>query len=237
MTKLLKDVAVVIPVFNEEKLIGECINEWLNVLDSVNLNYEILIIDDGSSDATISIVERYGDNQNIQLIIKQNEGHGPTILAGYKRAVGIAEWVFQADSDNEINPNQFSALWSRRQGQDAVIAWRQGRDQTTVRRLVTFFARVTTKVLFRCHLRDVNIPFRLIRSETLTILLEKIPSDTFAPNIALSGALSLMNYQVEECPVVFNERIVGESSLSNLGAVRKGGRALLELIKISRVFP
>ena len=237
MTKLLKDVAVVIPVFNEEKLIGECINEWLNVLDSVNLNYEILIIDDGSSDATISIVERYGDNQNIQLIIKQNEGHGPTILAGYKRAVGIAEWVFQADSDNEISPNQFSALWSRRQGQDAVIAWRQGRDQTTVRRLVTFFARVTTKVLFRCHLRDVNIPFRLIRSETLTILLEKIPSDTFAPNIALSGALSLMNFQVEECPVVFNERIVGESSLSNLGALRKGGRALLELIKISRVFP
>lgn len=237
MTKLLKDVAVVIPVFNEEKLIGECINEWLNVLDSVNLNYEILIIDDGSSDATISIVERYRDNQNIQLIIKQNEGHGPTILAGYKRAVGIAEWVFQADSDNEISPNQFSALWSRRQGQDAVIAWRQGRNQTTVRRLVTFFARVTTKVLFRCHLRDVNIPFRLIRSETLAILLEKIPSDTFAPNIALSGALSLMNYQVEECPVVFNERIVGESSLSNLGAVRKGGRALLELIKISKVFP
>lgn len=237
MTKLLKDVAVVIPVFNEEKLIGECINEWLNVLDSVNLNYEILIIDDGSSDATISIVERYGDNQNVQVIIKQNEGHGPTILAGYKRAVGIAEWVFQADSDNEISPNQFSALWSRRQGQDAVIAWRQGRNQTTVRRLVTFFARVTTKVLFRCHLRDVNIPFRLIRSETLTILLEKIPSDTFAPNIALSGALSLMNYQVEECPVIFNERIVGESSLSNLGAVRKGGRALLELIKISRVFP
>ena len=237
MTKLLKDVAVVIPVFNEEKLIGECINEWLNILDSVNLNYEILIIDDGSSDATISIVERYGDNQNVQLIIKQNEGHGPTILAGYKRAVGIAEWVFQADSDNEISPNQFSALWSRRQGQDAVIAWRQGRNQTTVRRLVTFFARVTTKVLFRCHLRDVNIPFRLIRSETLTILLEKIPSDTFAPNIALSGALSLMNYQVEEYPVVFNERIVGESSLSNLGAVRKGGRALLELIKISRVFP
>lgn len=237
MTKLLKDVAVVIPVFNEEKLIGECINEWLNVLDSVNLNYEILIIDDGSSDATISIVERYGDNPNIQVIIKQNEGHGPTILAGYKRAVGIAEWVFQADSDNEISPNQFSALWSRRQGQDAVIAWRQGRNQTTVRRLVTFFARVTTKVLFRCHLRDVNIPFRLIRSETLAILLEKIPSDTFAPNIALSGALSLMNCQVEECPVVFNERIVGESSLSNLGAVRKGGRALLELIKISRVFP
>ena len=237
MTKLLKDVAVVIPVFNEEKLIGECINEWLNVLDSVNLNYEILIIDDGSSDATISIVERYGDNQNIQAIIKQNEGHGPTILAGYKRAVGIAEWVFQADSDNEISPNQFSALWSRRQGQDAVIAWRQGRNQTTVRRLVTFFARVTTKVLFRCHLRDVNIPFRLFRSETLTILLEKIPSDTFAPNIALSGALSLMNFQVEECPVVFNERIVGESSLSNLGALRKGGRALLELIKISRVFP
>ena len=237
MTKLLKDVAVVIPVFNEEKLIGECINEWLNVLDSVNLNYEILIIDDGSSDATISIVETYGDNQNVQLIIKQNEGHGPTILAGYKRAVGIAEWVFQADSDNEISPNQFSALWSRRQGQDAVIAWRQGRDQKTVRRLVTFFARVTTKVLFRCHLRDVNIPFRLIRSETLTILLEKIPSDTFAPNIALSGALSLMNYQVEECPVSFNKRIVGESSLSNLGAVRKGGRALLELIKISKVFP
>ena len=237
MTKLLKDVAVVIPVFNEEKLIGECIDEWLNVLNSVNLNYEILIIDDGSSDTTISIVKRYGNNQNIQTIIKENEGHGPTILVGYRRAVGIAEWVFQADSDNEINPNQFSALWSKRQGKDAVIGWRQDRNQTTVRRLVTYVARVATKVLFHCHLRDVNIPFRLIRSEILTVLLERIPSDTFAPNIALSGALSLMNYQVEECPVVYNERTVGDSSLSGLAALRKGGRALLELVKISRVFP
>jgi len=237
MTNLLKDVAVVIPVFNEEKLIGECIDEWLKVLNSINLHYEILIIDDGSSDATASILERYGDNQNIQTIIKENEGHGPTILAGYKRAIGIAEWVFQADSDNEINPNQFSALWSKRQGKDAVIGWRQDRNQTTVRRLVTYVARAATKVLFHCHLRDVNIPFRLIRSEILTILLERIPSDAFAPNIALSGALSLMNYQIEECPVVYNERTVGESSLSNLAALRKGGRALLELVKISRVFP
>ena len=46
MTKLLKDVAVVIPVFNEEELIGECIDEWLKVLNSMNLHYEILIIDD-----------------------------------------------------------------------------------------------------------------------------------------------------------------------------------------------
>ena len=46
-----------------------------------------------------------------------------------------------------------------------------------------------------------------------------------------------MNYKIEECPVVFKERIVGESSLSNLAALRKGGRALFELIKISRVFP
>ena len=82
MTKLLKDVAVVIPVFNEEELIGECIDEWLKVLNSMNLHYEILIIDDGSSDATTSIVERYGDTQNIQTIIKPNEGHGPTIVAG-----------------------------------------------------------------------------------------------------------------------------------------------------------
>ena len=59
----------------------------------------------------------------------------------------------------------------------------------------------------------------------------------FTKLIILLIDLSLMDYQIEECPVVFNERTVGESSLSNPAALRKGGRALFELIKISRVFP
>ena len=237
MSNIQKNVAVVVPVFNEESLIGECIDEWVTVLNSLNLSYEILIIDDGSSDSTVSVVESYGDNQDIKLIRKDNEGHGPSILLGYRKAVSIAEWVFQADSDNEISPHQFSLLWSRRQGKDAVIAWRQNRRQTRIRRALTVFARLATRVLFGCNLRDVNIPFRLIRSEVLMIFLERIPSDIFAPNIALSGALSLMDFDVVECPVVFNERTSGDSSLSGLKAVRKGSRAVLELIKISRVFP
>jgi glycosyltransferase involved in cell wall biosynthesis len=237
MSQMRKDVVVVIPAFNEETLIGECIDQWLRVLDSLNLNYGLLIIDDGSSDETISVIESYSDNQGIQLIKKENEGHGPSILLGYRKAVSTAEWVFQADSDNEISPHQFSLLWSRRQGKDAVIAWRQNRRQTRIRRALTVFARLATRVLFGCNLRDVNIPFRLIRSEVLMIFLERIPSDIFAPNIALSGALSLMDFDVVECPVVFNERTSGDSSLSGLKAVRKGSRALLELIKISRVFP
>jgi undecaprenyl-phosphate 4-deoxy-4-formamido-L-arabinose transferase len=236
MSNIQKNVAVVVPVFNEESLIGECIDEWVTVLNSLNLSYEILIIDDGSSDSTVSVVESYGDNQDIKLIRKDNEGHGPSILLGYRKAVSIAEWVFQADSDNEINPHQFSLLWTGRQGKDAVIAWRENRFQTRIRHAITVIARLVTRVLFRCHLRDVNIPFRLIRSEVLMVILERIPSETFAPNIALSGALSLMNYDVAECPVVFSERASGDSSLSDLKAVRKGSRALLELIKISRVF-
>ena len=95
MTKLLKDVAVVIPVFNEEELIGECIDEWLKILNSINLRYEILIIDDGSSDATTSIVERYGDTQNIQTITKPNEGHGPTIEAGNKGPLVLLNGCFR----------------------------------------------------------------------------------------------------------------------------------------------
>ena len=58
---------------------------------------------------------------------RPNCGHGPTILEGHRRAVELADWVFQCDSDDEMTAEHFAALWMQRRQYDLLLGYRAGR--------------------------------------------------------------------------------------------------------------
>ena len=236
MTRPSKDIALVLPVFNEELLFDSCLQKWINTFTDLGLDFEIFVVDDGSWDKTPVVLSSYIPDSRIQIITKHNEGHGPTILRGYRDAVEVATWVFQADSDSEISPDEFSALWDLRLNNDAVIGWRVKREQSFIRKAVSRVAALSTRLFFSSTLKDPNIPFRLIRSDTLERIISRIPRNTFAPNLIISGALKRLKLSVVQYPVQYHERTVGETSLSNLKAVKKGSQAFVQTAKISRMF-
>ncbi len=230
------DLCVVMPVYNEEEIVGQAVESWLDVLDGLGIRYELVAIVDGATDDSEQVLRSVAESRSGLVVdAKPNSGHGPTILRGYRRGVATAEWVFQVDSDDEMPAASFGQLWDLRHDHDAVIGIRDSRLQSPGRRAISLGAKLTTRIAFGCRLSDVNCPYRLMRSSTLGPLLEHIPNDTFAPNVVISGMLSRSGARLAEVPVPHHTRTTGQVSILGMRAVRAALRSLAQTVRLSRV--
>lgn len=228
----MRELVVVMPVYNEAECIAGVVRSWLAMLRARGVDSTVLVIDDGSRDATSERLSEVANEPGVMVVRKQNEGHGPTILGGYRRACVESEWVFQVDSDDEIRASEFPALWARREGQDAVLGVREGRGQSLGRRLLSGGSRGLVRLTCGSGIPDVNVPFRLMRSAVLSPLLEMIPSDMFAPNVAISGLLLKHKRRIATVTVQNHDRRTGSSSLVSW---RLLGIALKSFLQVGQV--
>jgi glycosyltransferase involved in cell wall biosynthesis len=224
----------VIPVYNEQDALESAVLDWTAALDAAAIDYELLLYDDGSSDATpqraAALAERL---PRLSLRRHPNRGHGPTILRGYREARGA--WVFQADSDGEIAPAHFAELWRRRDGFDLLVGARAGRRSSAVRRLVSGLSRAVVRAGFGDGpVRDVNSPFRLYRREPLQRMLALMPDGLFAPNVVLTGLAARLRLRCCELAVPHRGRAAGSGSLGSLRLWRGCARALRETVALAR---
>ena len=229
------DLCAVMPVYNEEEIVGKVAESWLGVLDGLGIEYELVAIVDGATDSSEQVLRAVAErHQRLVVDVKANSGHGPTILRGYRRGAVTADWVFQTDSDDEMPAASFGELWELRHNVDAVIGIRTNRNQPAGRRAITRAARFTARLAFGCRLADVNCPYRLMRSSTLAPLLALIPDDSFAPNVGLSGMLARSGARLTEVPVPHRDRTTGMVSILGLKALRAALRSFGQTVRLSR---
>jgi dolichol-phosphate mannosyltransferase len=227
-------LTVVMPVYNEEASLPGCARSWTAMLDSLGIDYRLLIINDGSKDSTAEALEKLQKHPRVVGVTKENEGHGPTILRGYTVGVRTSEWVFQVDSDDEIPASAFPAVWAARDGVDAVFGIRTGRFQPIDRRVISKIAAITTRIALHGRVRDVNVPFRLMRAQALAPVVASLPADTFAPNIIISGALGRDAMTFTEVAVPHTERQAGEVSIAGWGAIKAAMRSFHQTLRLAR---
>lgn len=232
-TAVRHELTVVMPVYNEADGLGACVTSWRRALDDLGIDHRILVLDDGSTDATPEVLAALAAEPRIEAVSKSNEGHGPTVLRGYADAVTDSEWVFQVDSDDEIPADAFAAVWTARTGHDAVFGYRTGREQPVDRRIISRVAAVSVRRLFGSHVRDVNVPYRLLRADALASVLQSIPADTFAPNLVVSGLLGRDRTTFAEVPVPHTPRRTGQVSIAGLGAVRAAARSFAQTLRLA----
>lgn len=210
---MTNELTVVMPVYNEEACIEAVVRSWLDQLSRIGMPFSLLLLDDGSRDRTAARLDALSGDARVRVVHKRNEGHGPTILQGYRLACAGSEWVFQVDSDDEIRADAFPALWARRMDQDFVLGVRQGRIQTPGRRWLSRGSRLLVRLLCGRGGLDVNVPFRLMRSDRLEPLLDRLPADCFAPNVALTGLAARRGFRIATVAVPHLDRLTGRSSL------------------------
>lgn len=227
------ELALVMPVYNEEECIVEVVQAWRDELSRLGIHFQMLILNDGSRDHTAQKLARFQKDDRIRVIDKDNSGHGPSVLLGYRLAAAQAHWVFQTDSDDEMSPRHFHELWQRREAYDALFGMRQNREQGVGRRLITSVSRLTVRLLFQAGVKDVNTPYRLIRSQLLQRIVDLIPPDTFAPNVAISGAAALWGGRILNHPVPHQGRRTGSVSIVRWKLWRAACRSFLQTVKLS----
>jgi dolichol-phosphate mannosyltransferase len=195
---LKKKLAIIVPIYNEEKNLKKFIKNWSNL--KLNIIYKIVFINDGSNDNSLKIINK-NKFTNIILINKKNEGHGKTILYGYRYAIKKNyDFIFQVDSDNQFSSKDFYKIWgSRFKSFDIICGCRHKRKDPVIRVLLTkiclriFILLITFKII-----DDPNTPFRLINKNFLKKFLSKIKKNNYiAPNILMSlSANKIINHRV-----------------------------------------
>nr|WP_295924135.1 glycosyltransferase family 2 protein [uncultured Dyadobacter sp.] len=211
------ELAVVIPVYNEQDSIQKVISEWIPALEKWSPNFVILAIDDGSRDNSLAILyqlqAQYG--QRLMIISRPNRGHGQTCLEGYHRAGELgARFVFQIDSDWQCDPRYFQAFWQLRNQALVVSGIRTSRDDGWKRIIVTKTLRLMLLLAFRVDCPDANVPYRLMQTDSIQNAILQIPVDFHLANVALAVLLrrdkSVTHSYV---PIGFRERYGGEPSV------------------------
>lgn len=228
-------LAIVIPVYNEEQRLPILLKDWQPVLKATGVPYKLILIDDGSRDNSLKLLQQMaGDDPCLEVHTQPNAGHGPAILKGYRLAVAQADWIFQIDSDHQLETDAFPRLWEQKAGYDLLLGQRQEKNASSGRRWISRLSKWSVRCFFGPAVRDVNSPYRLMRGECLRPALEKIPANSFAPNVLLTSWFIRKKHRIFVVPVDARKVDVRSSRMSRyffIGALRSFQQLILFRIK------
>lgn len=212
-------ISIIIPCLNEEKAIGVCLDKTLKTVSLNNLNAEIIVVDNGSTDASVSIVKDYiSKNQIINLVEENERGYGSAYLAGIKNSTG--DIIVMADGDNTYDFSEIPEFISKIENEDLdlVVGNRFVRDNS-LGEIMPFLNRwvgnpilsFLTKLFFKIKLNDIHCGIRAIKKESLNKIKLNTTGMEFASEMIVKAAKN--NLKMTEIPVNYHERI-GDSKLN-----------------------
>lgn len=220
---------IIIPAYNEAENIKQLIEEWYPVIERYgNEDSRMVIVNDGSKDATGSLLnESEKTRPLLKVLSKQNGGHGPAVIFGYKYALrNGADYIFQTDSDRQTDPDEFETFWNLRKDYDAVIGNRFDRKDGTGRIFVEKVLLLILRGVFGVKMPDSNAPFRLMNAGIVSKYLKKLPDDFNLPNVMLATYFVYFHEKVKFIDISFRPRRKGTGSLNPLKIFKTGIRAL-----------
>ena len=229
----MKQLSLVMPVYNEDEVIEKVISKWSEALEKLNIDFEIFAYNDGSTDKSLEILNNIAKN-NPHLVVKdkKNSGHGATILQGYRDCSENFEWIFQTDSDDELGVDWFEKLWQNRENYSFLIGKRIYKNRNFSRTFISFVAKIIVRTFCGKGISDVNCPYRLMKSDVFRDFFLKIPQDTFAPNVIISSFVNKKHLKYFEIPLIWNERTTGTVSIQKIKLLKSACKAFLQTISL-----
>lgn len=232
----MKKLYIIIPAYNEEATIEQVAREWHEIAKKVGKESRLVIINDGSKDRTYEKL-RLLKKELHQLILlsKKNSGHGATVLYGYRYAIQKkADYIFQTDADGQTLTAEFPMFWNKRHEKDAIIGYRNHREDGISRIIVTKTLKLVLKIIFGVDVTDANTPYRLMKRELLEKYISKVPKDFYLSNVILTVLFIDNNEKVKFIPITFRPRQGGVNSINIRKIIKTGIRAVRDFVKIRK---
>jgi len=163
-TARLPYLSVIIPVYNEEENVTPLTTELMEVLNNLNKSFEVIFVDDGSTDRSLAILKELQKNIRDIRIIKFRRNCGQT--AGFDAGISAArgEVIVTMDADLQNDPHDIPKLLEKIGDFDAVCGWRQKRNDNFIRRISSRIANGVRNRLSGESIRDVGCSLKAFRS-------------------------------------------------------------------------
>lgn len=215
-------LSVLVPLFNEEENVGPLHRKLVSALESMGFSYEIVYVDDGSTDST------YEELRSLKpatiLRFRKNFGQTAALDAAVKASRG--DVLVTIDGDLQNDPGDISLLLEKlNEGYDVVSGWRYKRQDSLPKRVVSRSANLFRKFLFRDSIHDSGCALKVYRRTCFESLDLYGEHHRFVPAL-----LEMQGFKIGEVKVNHYPRAHGKSKYGN---IKRGMKSLVDMILIS----
>ena len=204
------DISVIVPAFNERESLPE-LSAWIaRVMQEHGYSYEVLIVDDGSTDGSWETIRALaGEDPHVHgLRFRRNYGKSAALYCGFERAQG--EVVFTMDADLQDSPDELPEMYRMivEQGYDLVSGWKQHRkDNALTKNLPSKLYNATARRITGIKLHDMNCGLKAYRKEVVKHIEVYGEMHRYIPYLAKNAGFT----KIGEKPVVHAKRKYGKS--------------------------
>jgi glycosyltransferase involved in cell wall biosynthesis len=200
-------VSVVIPVYNEADNIAELFHELASVLDRLGKEYEIIFIDDCSTDSTPAVLHelRKSSSRLKAIRLRRNSGQSAAMSAGFDHVGG--DLIITMDGDLQNDPADIPLLLDKmEEGYDVVCGWRANRKDPLTKKLFSRFSNTLRHFLINDNIHDYGCTLRAYKKECISDFELWGDMHRYIPAL-----IRINGYRVGEAKVNHRERLHGKS--------------------------
>jgi glycosyltransferase involved in cell wall biosynthesis len=221
------ELSFVIPAYNEEKSIEIALGTLDEMVKDKRLPYEIVVVDDGSKDTTLTRAITYASrNGHVKVVsYDENVGKGYAVKAGFMQATG--DVVVFVDSDMEIDLSTILSYVDALDNGDIVIASKRHAESVVempfTRRILSYSFNVLVRILTGANLKDTQVGLKVIRKSVFQDIFPRLTVKRYAFDVELLAVAKLYGLRIVEMPVklkirtLFNVREIWKMFIDLLG--------------------
>lgn len=212
-------ISVFFPAFNDEKSIGDLVDSAVATLRDCAAEFEVIVVNDGSSDGTAAVLEslRVRHHPHVKIVTHpENRGYGAALRSGF--AAARLEFIFYTDGDGQYDVRELANLTGlMRRDIGLVNGYKLNRHDPLHRVAIGFLYNRFAKWLFGVRIQDVDCDFRLIRRDALDHANLQSTSGTIC--VELVRMIELSDWGVEQVGVRHYPRLHGRSQFFRVPAL------------------
>jgi glycosyltransferase involved in cell wall biosynthesis len=215
------------PAYNEEEIIEKTVREALRVAATVTDDYEVIVVDDGSSDGTVAAVEAVAASDPHVRVVRhdRNRGYGAALRTGFAQA--RKDYVFFSDADGQFDLAELTKLVDQTANAPVVVGYRVKRSDPPHRLFIAKTYNLIVRAIFGLRVRDIDCAFKLLRREVLSRV--DLESNGAFISSELLIKLRRAGVPIVECGVNHYARTTGYSKGANFTVILKTIRDILKL--------
>jgi len=198
------EISVVIPAYNEEKNIPLLYNSLKKELEKIGKGYEIIFVNDGSTDNTQKVIDGIEDKKVRKLSFFKNNGLSYALQEGINITRG--ELVITLDADLQNDPRDIKTMLDNLDGYDAIVGFRKNReDSVFLKKIPSKIFNSMIGILFNKNIHDCSCTLKVMRKEAAKSIFLKKGYHRFIPILLLKNG-----FKLKEIKVNHNSRLYGK---------------------------
>ena len=220
-------LTVFFPCYNEEANVERTTLAALKVCRRIARDFEVIIVNDGSTDQTQAIADRLaGEHPQVRAVhISPNGGYGAALQRGFREAT--KEWIFYTDGDGQFDIEEIDLLLPLMRDYDVISAFRLDRKESLVRKLNGFCWTTLVSLVFNLRLRDIDCAFKMYPRKLINEM--ELKSTGALIDAEMLARAKYMGYRIGQVGVHHYPRTAGDSTGANLRVILRAFKELFQL--------